>query len=125
LRFAVVEVCIVASKVKSQRTPLYPYWLTGWNFVQRSNPHEFCIQLDPFQLKVALQQLGFSGLPPFDPVGERFFNMYLIDLTGYKKLVAFMDVLQRCRPYDPRFPFTPVLCRKWWNTDHVAKGCFD
>jgi hypothetical protein len=125
LRLAVVEICILASKFKAEPLPYYPYWLTGWNFVQRSKPNEFCIRLDPFQLKVALQQLEFPGLPSFDPLGRLFFDMYLRDLDGYRRLIAFMDNLQRCRPYDPRFPFTPVLCRKWWDADHVARGCVD
>lgn len=125
LRLAVVEVCIIGSRFRGEPLPYYPYWLTGWNFVQRSKPNEFCIRLDPFQLKVALQQLGFSSLPSFDPAGHQFFKTYLSDLDGYKKLIIFMDELQRCRPYDARFPFTPVLCRKWWDADHVARGCVD
>ncbi len=119
---AVVEICILAAGINSKP---YPYWLTGWNFVQRAKPHEFCIRLDNYQLKVCLHQFGFPGLPANDPLGHGFFDAYLRSVAGFKALVQFMDNLNRCRPFDFRFPFTPVLCRKWWDTDHVAAGCID
>jgi hypothetical protein len=66
------------------------------------------MKFDFFQVKVSLQQLGFLELPASDSLGHQFLSTFLRDFTGYKRLVSFLDSVGRCRPFDPRFPFTPV-----------------
>jgi hypothetical protein len=99
----------------------YPYWLTGWNFVTRGNANGLFMKFDFFQVKVSLQQLGFPGLPMSDSLGHQFRSTFLRDLAGYKRLASFLDNVGRCRPFDPRFPFTPVFCRKWWDVEHINR----
>lgn len=122
LRTAVVDVFIFGFRLHDEP---YPYWLTGWNFVTRGNANGLFMKFDFFQVKVSLQQLGFPGLPMSDSLGHQFRSTFLRDLAGYKRLASFLDNVGRCRPFDPRFPFTPVFCRKWWDVEHINSGCRD
>lgn len=96
LRTAVVDVFIFGFRLRDE---LYPYWLTGWNFVTRGNANGLFMKFDFFQVKVSLQQLGFPELPTSDGLGHQFRSTFLRDLAGFKRLASFLDNCEAVPPF--------------------------
>jgi len=96
----------------------FPYWLFGWNFLNpRPNSYEIFIINDQ-QFCLALQALGFQL--PGGSVGsaEGWRDQYRGTSGGYIAVSQALNSLNRCEPKFDRFPFQPILCRRWWTPEH-------
>lgn len=96
----------------------YPYWLFGWNYLNpRPDSYEIFIINDQ-QFSFSLQALGFSV--PAAAYGEaaEWRDRYLGTFEGYSSIREALGKLGQCEPKFDRFPFRPVLCRRWWLSEH-------
>jgi hypothetical protein len=96
----------------------FPYWLFGWNYLNpRTDSYEIFIVNDQ-QFCFSLQALGFQ-IPAGDwAKGEVWRDLYLGTFDGYVAVKQCLSSLDRCEPKFSRFPFKPILCRRWWSGEH-------
>lgn len=97
----------------------FPYWLTGWNYVnpQQSSPAPWIINDQQF-----IHSLAYFGLriDSFDAKASGAWRLsHMSDVAGYHRLKKMMDTFEPCEPIDPEFPFRPRLCRRWWDIEHI------
>jgi hypothetical protein len=91
----------------------FPYWLFGWNYLNpKSTSYEIRIFNDQ-QFCWSLQALGFQV-----PIAEEWLDQYLGTFEGYVAVRQAVRSLDRCEPKFNRFPFKPILCRRWWTSEH-------
>lgn len=91
----------------------FPYWLFGWNYLNpRSDSYEIIINDQQFSF--SLQALGFQ----LSPASEAWRDQYLGTFEGYLDLRQALGSLDRCEPKFDQFPFKPILCRRWWTSEH-------
>jgi hypothetical protein len=91
----------------------FPYWLFGWNYLNpRPNSYEIFIINDQ-QFCFSLRALGFQV-----PVTEEWLDQNLGTFEGYVAVKQTLDSLDHCEPKLGIFPFKPVLCRRWWTSQH-------
>jgi hypothetical protein len=96
----------------------YPYWIFGWNYLNpRPNSYEIFIINDQ-QFTFSLQAIGFQVPAGSYGDSEAWLNKYLGAYEGYRLIHKELSKLDRCEPKSDRFPFKPVLCRRWWALDH-------
>jgi hypothetical protein len=96
----------------------YPYWLFGWNYLNpRPDSYEIFI-MNEQQFSFSLQALGFTVLASAHWEAEAWRNRYLGSFEGYCSLRDALGKLGRCEPKFDRFPFRPILCRRWWTSEH-------
>ena len=95
---------------------IFPYWLFGWNYLNpRTSSHD--IQLfNNQQFCWSLQVLGFNVSAGAG--GDKFQQTYMMSFDGYLEVSNTLRSLDRCAPKDRRFPYLPILCRRWWTPDH-------
>ena len=112
---AVTEYIVKYHEVAGTR---YPYWVFGWNYLNpRQNSYEIFLINDQ-QFSFSLQAIGFQ-VPAGDYWrAEAWRDDYLKTFEGYKAIRDGLAKLDRCEPKFDRFPFKPVLCRRWWTTEH-------
>jgi len=110
---------------------IFPYWLFGWNYLNpRPNIHEIIIINDQ-QFSFSLVALGFQIPAALYPQAEEWRKRYMTNFEGYMKIKEVLCGLYRCEPKYDRFPFKPILCRRWWTAEHhrscgnVTKGSLD
>ena len=98
------------------------YWIFGWNYLNpRPNSYEIFIINDQ-QFCFSLRAIGFQ-VPAADHwEAETWRDRYLKTYDGYKAIRDALAKLDRCEPKFDRFPFKPVLCRRWWTSEH-HKSC--
>jgi len=98
----------------------YPYWVFGWNYLNpRMDIHEIIIVNDQ-QFCFSLQALGLD-VPAADYAnGEAWRDKYLTTFEGYVAISETLASLDRCEPKADRFPYQPILCRRWWTSEHHA-----
>lgn len=95
----------------------YPYWIFGWNYLNpRSDSYEIFIINDQ-QFSFSLQAIGFQ-IPAGTGDSEVWRERYLGTYQGYRIMQESLNQLDRCEPKFDRFPFKPVLCRRWWTPTH-------
>jgi hypothetical protein len=105
----------------------YPYWLLGWNYLNpRSDSYDiFIMNNDSFCW--SLQGLGFRVSPSDDGWQDQYLGTY----DGYVMVRQALDSVDRCEPKFGRFPYKPILCRRWWmpthhqSCGHVTKVAID
>jgi hypothetical protein len=91
----------------------FPYWIFGWNYLNpRSNSYDF-LPMNEQQFCFSLQALGFDV-----PVTDQWIDEYLGTFAGYKTVKQALDSSKRCEPKSGPFPFKPILCRRWWTSEH-------
>lgn len=96
----------------------YPYWIFGWNYLNpRPNSYEIFIINDQ-QFLFSLQAIGFRAPAASYMEAESWKDRYLASYEGYVEIRDELRVIERCEPKFHRFPFKPILCRKWWSSDH-------
>jgi hypothetical protein len=92
----------------------YPYWIWGWNYFNpRSNSYDF-IPMNEQQFCFSLQALGFNARVNDDKWIDEYFGTF----AGFTTLKQFLDASSRCEPKATPFPFKPILCRRWWSSEH-------
>jgi hypothetical protein len=100
----------------------FPYWLFGWNYLNpRPNSYEIFLVNDQ-QFCFSFQALGFQVPAAAYVEAEAWRNRYLGTFEGYVTIRRALNSLERCEPKDDRFPYRPILCRRWWMTEH-HKSC--
>ena len=96
----------------------YPYWLFGWNYLNpRPNAYEIFLINDQ-QFSFSLQALGFNLPTSAHFEAEAWRDRYLKKFEGYIAIRDALNALDRCEPKFDRFPYKPVLCRRWWTSEH-------
>lgn len=96
----------------------FPYWLLGWNYLNpRPNSYEIIIINDQ-QFCFSLQALGCQIPAAAYGPGERWRDQYLGSFEGYVDIRQVLGSLDRCEPKYDQFPFKPILCRRWWTSEH-------
>lgn len=100
------------------RREVFPYWLFGWNYLNpRPDSHEIVL-INNQQFSHSLLNMGFQ-LPAWDAVpADAWREQNMSSLSGFQAIKRTLDGLDHCEPKDPRFPFQPTLCRRWWTDDH-------
>jgi len=112
---AVAEYIVRFHEVQSTR---YPYWVFGWNYLNpRPNIHEIFI-LNDQQFSFSLQAIGFQIPAAAHGEAEAWRDRYLKSYEGYLAIKEVLSKLERCEPKFDRFPYKPILCRRWWTTAH-------
>ena len=96
----------------------YPYWIFGWNYLNpRPNSYEIFIINDQ-QFSFSLQAIGFQLPTAPHAKAEAWRDRYLGHYEGYVAIRDALRALERCEPKFDRFPFKPVLCCRWWTSEH-------
>ncbi|MFG7038064.1 hypothetical protein [Burkholderia pseudomallei] len=96
----------------------YPYWIFGWNYLNPSpNVHEIYIINDQ-QFCFSLQAIGFPVPAAAHWEAEAWRDQYLKTFEGYEAIRDALAKLECCEPKFNRFPFKPILCRRWWTSEH-------
>ena len=96
----------------------YPYWIFGWNYLNpRPDSYEIFIINDQ-QFSFSMQAIGFQLPTSAHAEAEAWRDRFLGHFEGYVAIRNQLRVLDRCEPKFDRFPFKPVLCRRWWATEH-------
>ena len=100
---------------EAERTT-FPYWLFGWNYLNpRPDSYEIFLINDQ-QFCFSLEALGFQV--PAAHGGEAWWDQYLRTFEGYLVVRHCLVALDRCEPKSALFPFKPILCRRWWTSEH-------
>jgi hypothetical protein len=96
----------------------YPYWLFGWNYLNpRPDSYEI-ILINNQQFLFSLQALGFQVPAAAYAEAEAWSNRYLRAFDGYLAVKQMLSSLDFCEPKFDRFPLRPILCRRWWVSEH-------
>lgn len=96
----------------------YPYWIFGWNYLNpRPNSYEIFL-INNQQFSHSLQAIGFQLPASSHAEAEAWRNRFLGHFEGYVAIRDQMRKLDRCEPKFDRFPFKPILCRRWWTAEH-------
>jgi hypothetical protein len=96
----------------------FPYWLFGWNYLNpRPNSYEIFIINDQ-QFCFSLQALGFQVVAASPAKADKWLDQNLGTFDGYMTVSQALSSLDRCEPKLGPFPFKPILCRRWWTSEH-------
>lgn len=96
----------------------YPYWIFGWNYLNpRPNSYEIFLINDQ-QFCFSLHALGFQLRAAAYAAAEAWRDKFLRTFEGYVAIREALEKLEHCEPKFDRFPFKPVLCRRWWLFEH-------
>ena len=96
----------------------FPYWLFGWNYLNpRPNSYEIFIINDQ-QFCFSLQALGFQVVAASPAKADKWLDQNLGTFDGYMTVSQALGSLDRCEPKLGPFPFKPILCRRWWTSEH-------
>jgi hypothetical protein len=95
---------------------IFPYWLFGWNYLNpRTDSYEIRI-MNETQFCFSLQALGFQVSAATQV--DQWVDQYLRTFEGYMAVSQALGSLDRCEPKPRPFPFKPILCRRWWTSEH-------
>jgi len=96
----------------------FPYWLFGWNYLNpRPDSYEIFMVNDQ-QFCFSLQALGFQVPAAAAGDAEQWRDSHLGTFEGYVAVRQALSSLDRCEPKFDLFPFKPILCRRWWASEH-------
>ena len=96
----------------------FPYWLFGWNYLNpRPNSYQIFIVNDQ-QFCFSLQALGLEVPAAACAEADSWRDQYLGTFQGYLAVRHALSSLNRCEPKWGPFPFKPILCRRWWTSEH-------
>jgi hypothetical protein len=96
----------------------FPYWVFGWNYLNpRPNTHEIFLINDQ-QFFHSLQAIGFEIAATVYGETEAWLTLHLGSFDGYLSINEALKAVKGCEPKFDRFPFKPILCRRWWTTEH-------
>lgn len=109
---AVAELII---HIQMARNEPFPYWLTGWNFINMNGNPNWPSLAHNFQF---IQSLYHTSLVSNI---EELEQSKLKTIDQYRKLKIILST-HRCQPENPNYPRAPRLCKKWWDSEHT-KNC--
>jgi hypothetical protein len=89
----------------------YPYWIFGWNYL---NPRQNSCEILLFNNQQFCWSMRGLGSQLDDSSQDR----HLRTFKGYIDLKEALNELDRCEPKFDRFPLKPILCRRWWTSEH-------
>jgi hypothetical protein len=96
----------------------FPYWLFGWNYLNpRPDSYEIIIINDQ-QFCSSLQALGCQIPARTAWEAEKWRDQYFGTFDGYVAVRKALCSLDRCEQKFGPFPFKPILCRRWWASEH-------
>jgi hypothetical protein len=96
----------------------YPYWVFGWNYLNPARNSYEIFLINDQQFLFSLVALGFK-VPSADyGQAEAWFNDYFRSFERYSEIRDALQARPQCEPKWNRFPFKPVLCRRWWTAEH-------
>lgn len=96
----------------------YPYWIFGWNYLNPRPGSYDIFLINDQQFSFSLQAIGFQLPTAAHAEAEAWRDRYLGHYEGYVAIRDALRALERCEPKFDRFPFKPVLCRRWWTSEH-------
>lgn len=99
----------------------YPFYLHGWVFVgMGGDAHHPIVDTHNQQFMMALRHIGLSVPHVLVDEMEAWEKACMSSWEGFlegEKVLADTP----CQPKDPRFPFMPRLCKRWWDDEHVTR----
>jgi len=96
----------------------YPYWIFGWNYLNpRRNSYEI-FRINDQQFCLSLRHLGFQLPVAAYAAAEAWKDKFLRTFEGYVAIREALKKIEHCEPKFERFPYEPVLCRRWWLLEH-------
>jgi hypothetical protein len=102
------------------RDIVYPYWIFGWNYLNRRAESYEIILLNDQQFCHSLTALGWRFNAWDAALAEAWKKPNLGTVAGYAKIRDALGGATSCEPKNARFPFQPKLCRLWWTNEHHA-----
>lgn len=100
----------------------FPYWIFGWNYLNpRPDSHDI-ILINNQQFMFSLQTLGFRVPASAWADAESWQDRFMVTYDGYMQVKNALTSIDGCEPKIDRFPFRPILCRRWWTLEH-HKSC--
>jgi hypothetical protein len=104
----------------------FPYWLTGWNFVNSMTSESVdqgIVVANNSQFKVFMQECGWRDAQyPFQPL-ETIEN-YLMGEKIYERLMLFLGALNfdtQPLPDGIGFSLMPLWSREWWDRNAMER----
>lgn len=94
----------------------YPYWIFGWNYLNPRMDAYDIILINDQQFAWSLQAFGMR-VPPSYGESELWKNKTFGTYAGYLSVQSTL-LNSLCEPKSDRFPFKPVLCKRWWSQEH-------
>ncbi len=98
--------------IQTARNETFPYWLTGWNFINMNGNPNWPMVSDNMRF---IQQFRHTQLAE---KLEEFEQAKMKTIDHYRELVSFLAT-QRCEPQNPEYPHAPRLCKTWWDPEHT------
>ena len=99
---------------------LFPYWLFGWNYLSPRNDGYEIVLVNEQQFCCSLHALGFD-VPTFPAYADCWRKTYLGTQDGFIKIRDALRSVEHCEPKAKAFPYAPILCRRWWTSDHQRR----
>lgn len=108
-------------RIHEARKEVFPYWLFGVNFVGMNGDYRYPCLSNNMDFLGALRWMGVRGIP--SPVGEanKWLQVCMGSLKGYREGVAVVKKLG-CESRYIEYPAKPRLCWRWWDDQHI-KNC--
>lgn len=116
----VVDVVVkVIIELNSSMGKIFPYWLFGWNYINPRKDSYEAILINNQQFLHSLSSFGFD-VPAFEAdKAEVWKENYMFTYNNYLDLKNRLYELHYCEPVSKRFPYKPLLCKLWWDPQHV------
>lgn len=104
----------------------FPYWLTGWNFVNSMTstsdfPRDGISRTNNAQFKVFLQMYGWVD-PHYRFQALEVVENYLIGENIYNHVMEFLDGLDfdtQPLPHEIGYSLMPLWSRRWWDRQAI------
>jgi hypothetical protein len=98
----------------------FRYWLFGWNYQNPGSRTQEIAIINNQQFLFSLSHLGVE-VPTYDPTTSAAWQQrYMRSIEGFGEIKRVLDGFDYCEPKDPRFPYKPNLCRRWWTAEHQS-----
>ena len=115
---AVAEFIVIILEAQEE---IFPYWLSGWNFVGMGFDPNHPVLLNNQQFLFSLNAFGFNVPCVEADKADVWKRNNMSSLNGFRKLNDQLSALDRCEPKSKRFPYKPRLCRSWWDIEHLQE----
>jgi len=100
---------------------LFPYWLFGWNYLSPRHDSYEIVLVNEQQFCYSLQVLGFDVPASIPAYADPWRKTYLGTQDGFVKIRDALGSVEHCEPKSSVFPYAPILCRRWWKSDHQQR----
>ncbi len=96
----------------------YPYWLTGWNYLDPRIQSPQIVVINNQQFIHSLMNIGVDVNAWDSRTASQWEEEFMSNYSGYQRLTSMLSRLDRCEPKSRAFPVKPTLCQAWWTPDH-------